>query len=305
MHIKDIPMQTDIIKPQEFKQFAKKLKSELFKKDTELSLGATYNLLSRTLGYDDYNTYKALNSTEALDVENERPSELTKLLNMSGLSLDDCRFTKEWLDKCPYYGIDTDVIALARDMVSESTKFVNLDELFLDIYNIIVRRVMSISGLCMDYSSIDILANGNIVEKEILSNEIKALEEGSFGFADSWKLTDLTKVEFSLALESLLLLQDYKYIAVVKPEVKALLMFLYGTVKKNHNRVKLDIDIPETDKVLSFELLIQIKKQVLVLVCDGKRNVEVPILDFIGDFGDNTAQVMTNEYFGEYIFSAH
>jgi len=48
----------------DFKKVNQNLKSELKKMQFEISNSACLNLTARSLGYENYNTYKALNSEE-------------------------------------------------------------------------------------------------------------------------------------------------------------------------------------------------------------------------------------------------
>jgi hypothetical protein len=64
----------------DFKSVTKNLKNELSKLNLDLSHSATLNLVSRALGYENYNTYKSI-SIDDLIIEKVEPNSLNQLKN--------------------------------------------------------------------------------------------------------------------------------------------------------------------------------------------------------------------------------
>ncbi len=296
-------MQTqNTINHKDFKTFGKKLKMELSKINIELSLGATYNLLSRTMGCEDYNTYKASIGNQDNEAHSKVSDKLSISLSRVGIHQHDIQFFKKWFKQCPFVGIEDRIIQVALETNPNGT--ISKDDVICAIYDELINRALGMCGIDEDFHSMNIFddfINSDRTKRIVLGYELKSLEEGDFNFLLAHELFDVTKGELDLAFKSILLLQNNAYTLKASSDQQTVFKHLFEEVRKTRGEIALNSEVPGSKFVLSLDLLGEIKKQVLTLKCTDKKDVEVPIMNYLGELGNGNMQVVLNKYFEQYI----
>lgn len=129
----------------DFKQVAKNLKKELSNVNFDLSHSATLNLLARSIGYKNYNTFEATNNLESFeDKQNLSNDEeqLNRLLLLVGLTEKEALEATLWTSKSQFSNLINDIITETKELIGESG-IITLEKFYLDSYESIFYKYIS------------------------------------------------------------------------------------------------------------------------------------------------------------------
>ena len=264
----------------DFKTVAKNLKKELAKLDFVLSHGVTLNLLSRSLGYADYNTFKAIGGegimkNERIDnafnqyfqkhKESHQYKQLWDTLYKYGLHhTEDLKEACEWTFQFPFQNLSNSISQWIEDVYIDGDVFqVNsLKQYKIWVYeNFILRKIQPFLSYLVDFSVRDMCRNSDSdCEKRFADILFK---DKNFFPAEVVNFLNLQEEELLRAFENAVIYdkQDFKLDKNSSDQLETLL-FLYDEIEHNngiytllHNSKKITDDELLTLKELQYKLV--------------------------------------------------